>query len=465
MSDLVTRRSVLGSTALGIASAMLAACAPGGGAARPGVEGERELSGEVKWLVRASPAENKGQEEVFEPMIKQKHPKLKIERIVVQGADYIPKLNTMAAAGDPPEIWGFGGNYIDYWARGLPEDLTPYITRDKWNVDEYFQPGLMNIYKINGKYYGLSQLTTFGTLCFYNKKLLDEAGLKYPPVDWEDTTWTTDRFLEYALKLTKNPGTPDAVYGANWGPWMPHGGAYVFGGDAYLPEHYTEFIAQRTQLDSEASVAAHEYRQDLIWKHRVMPSPADIQAVAALGDIFKTSRVAMVVTGGWGFWVYSDITAFKWGAAAIPRAKANKNPNYNDFWIMGRQAKNKAGAWAVMRIITSEEATKAYSQLTGTPPTPRASLDAWLEKVSQWTGMTRDELRKVTTGAIEPKRSQESVDHLFLQFPRINTTYNQEADAIWLNKGPARQLIPDIKKRLDEVVLDIYNQFKGRLPK
>ena len=58
----------------------------------------------------------------------------------------------------------------------------------------------MDIYKINNKYYGLSQLTTYGSVMVYNKDMFDTAGLKHPPVDWEVTPrgrpsacWSTPR--------------------------------------------------------------------------------------------------------------------------------------------------------------------------------------------------------------------------------------------------------------------------------
>ena len=64
-----------------------------------------------------------------------------------------------------------------------------------------------------GVSYGLPQLTTFGTLLFYNQPLFDQAGVKYPPVDWDDTSWTFDAMLDAAKRLTKNPGeTVDLEY-------------------------------------------------------------------------------------------------------------------------------------------------------------------------------------------------------------------------------------------------------------
>ena len=47
--------------------------------------------------------------------------------------------------------------------------------------------------------------------------------------------------------------------------------------------------------------------------------------MAQIGDIFKTGRVAMYWAGGNGYWLYSDITAFKWGVAPGPWRDAAMN--------------------------------------------------------------------------------------------------------------------------------------------
>src|SRR2546425_5633071 len=64
-------------------------------------------AGEINWLVRTDVNENKGQAEIFEPLLKQQLPNLKITRIVVPSAEYIPKINSMAAAQQSLEVWGF----------------------------------------------------------------------------------------------------------------------------------------------------------------------------------------------------------------------------------------------------------------------------------------------------------------------------------------------------------------------
>jgi multiple sugar transport system substrate-binding protein len=102
----------------------------------------------------------------------------------------------------------------------LLADLTPLIERDKWDTSDFI-PEVFAIYNVEGKQYGIPFLTT-GSYVYYNMKLFDEAGVPYPPSDWNDKSWTWDAFLETAKKLTKNPDDPStAVYGGVNGLWPP----------------------------------------------------------------------------------------------------------------------------------------------------------------------------------------------------------------------------------------------------
>jgi multiple sugar transport system substrate-binding protein len=287
-------------------------------------------------------------------------------------------------------------------------------------------------------------------------------------VKWDDASWNMDKLLEYSTKLTKNAGKPDATYGVNLALWSRMTSlAYLWGGDAWLPEHYSGTIAPKTNFNTPEVIESHQYQQDLIWKHKVHPDPGTLQAMAAMQDPFKTGKVGIALDGGWLFWTLSDIKDFKLGYAALPRQKSNKHINFDDFWIMGRWAQNKDAAWQVIRVITSVDAATKYSVQSGTPPTPRESLKPWLESVSKYADMSVEELTTLTTGAVDPKIAQESPDHLFLQHPKISDTYdNAVRDPIMNNQATAKDHISGKGvQTMDEVVKGIYDQFKDSLPK
>jgi multiple sugar transport system substrate-binding protein len=303
-------------------------------------------------------------------------------------------------------------------------------------------------------------LTTFGTLLFYNKPLFDQAGIKYPPVDWDDKSWTFDAMLDAARKLTKNPGEADAIYGIDYGPQVPNMPAWLFGGEAFLPEHWTEGIAPRTQLDSAESLEAHQFTQDLRWKYHVGPQ---LGKDSTDGISFTRGRYAMAIAGGWNFWSYTTIKDFKWAAAALPTKATNKNSNYNDQWELSAQCQNPDAAWAFIKNNTTPEVQRDYSKLTGTPPTQKSAMDVWYQR---YEGLIpRADLEKVTQGAIAPKRSQESPDHLFIEWSKLSKFYGDNVNTPLLrNQGTAKELIATAKPGYDTVAKDIYDTYKGKTP-
>ena len=321
------------------------------------------VSGKIIWLVRTDVVENKGEKQIWLPMFKAQYPQLNVDMVITSDANgaYNAKILTLAAAKQGMDLWGFGQNYMDFWARGMPQNLNSYITSDKWDVANYFLPGLSDIYKIHGNHYGLPQDTCYGSPMVYNKNLFDQAGVKAPPTSWDDTTWTMDQMLEYAQKFAKNAGTPDATYGVDIGLQKQTDLSFLWGDSSWMPDHYTNFIAPKSNFNNPANIAGHQFLHDLMYKHKVQPDPSAEQGLNQLGDSFHTGKVAMTMNGGWLYWTERDITAFKVGYAALPYAKADKAVNYDDQWIMARWSTNKDAVWKLMRVLCSVAGTSQYS--------------------------------------------------------------------------------------------------------
>jgi ABC-type glycerol-3-phosphate transport system substrate-binding protein len=212
-----------------------------------------------------------------------------------------------------------------------------------------------------------------------------------------------------------------------------------------------------TQLDSPASVAGHEFLQDLAWKYHVSQQLGKDPSTPG----FTNGRRAMIVGGGWNFWNYASIKDFKWGVAALPIFKNNKNVAYNDNWEMARDSKNKEAAWAFLAHVTSPDVQAQYSQLTGTPPTTKAAMDAWYKRYEQI--MPRADLEKLTQGAIDPKRSQESPDHLFVDWYRMDDYYSREIKTpILENRGKPGDVIARAKPGYDAIAKQTFDQLNGK---
>ncbi|MCL4544770.1 MAG: extracellular solute-binding protein, partial [Chloroflexi bacterium] len=134
----------------------------------------------ISLIIRSNPPENKWELQTVASFQKER-PNIKVELIIVPTAQINPKITTMVAAGTPPDIFSeFGAGFADVFARDLLLDLTPYFTADKFDLNR-FLPGIIDIYKRNGRLYHMPMVTNFGDMTVYNKDLFQAAGIKDLP--------------------------------------------------------------------------------------------------------------------------------------------------------------------------------------------------------------------------------------------------------------------------------------------
>jgi len=417
----------------------------------------------ITWLMRSNPVENKWQKEYVIPKFQEKYPNIKVNLIIVPYNQTDQKLLTMVAAGEPPDVfsqWGVSG-FGDYYVRGLLLDLTPYINRDKYNLGAFI-PRVVNIYKRSGKYYSVPQVTNYGVVVYYNKDLFAKAGLPYLPVDWQDKSWNWDKMLQYAKKLTRNYGEGvNAQYGIDTSQlqniWMA---AYLWGDDPFSPEHYKTGLAKSTRLDSPGVIEAVQAVADLIYKHKVAPTPATAQVLAQLGPLFGTGKIGMAFGLSTQAYTNYQNAPFKWGLAPMPWVKSNKVSWFNGTWFIAKDSKHPEEAWKLIKYLTSEEAARDMAKVTGFLVPLKSIVLDWYKLFEKPTGMKVSEVKMVTEGVL--KNGVENVNHLFVSWPEINDILTQELSQIWLGKVSAEEGLKAVKPKVDTVVYKIYQQFSSK---
>lgn len=159
-----------------------------------------------------------------------KHPEIKVEAEEAPWGDFVQQIVTRIAGDTAPDVW-FQENAIvlGYGARGVAEDLTPYIERDL--KEEEFVSELFSAETPDGKVFGVPHGINPIALA-YNKRLFKEADVPFPTDDW-----TFDDLIKAAQKLTQDTngdGKTD-IYGfdSGWGitqgwfPWIKAAGGKV----------------------------------------------------------------------------------------------------------------------------------------------------------------------------------------------------------------------------------------------
>jgi multiple sugar transport system substrate-binding protein len=452
-------------------SLVVASCTPaptGEGEQAAAEAGSEAAAGqrEIVWMVRTNPVENPWEQDVVIPAFEAAHPDINISLQIVDQDDIAVKREAMIAAGEPLHVWStnWGGDgFASDRNRGLIMDLTPLIERDDFDTS-VFIPEVLAIYQNEGKTYGLPFLTT-GSYVFYNMDLFDAAGIPYPTTDWEDQSWTWDAMLDLAKQLTQNYDDPtSAQYGWFQNRQNIEGPAMMFGQFPWPEDAYSVGFAEEITLNTPEIIDAYQKHHDLIHVEQVAPDDPSTQALTQLGGAFESGRVAMMQNGGWGWWIYSQVTpdvegGFCWGVAPNPWGTPDAETRaviYTDPWVItaGLEGQELEDAWTFVKFLVSEEQARAYMQATNTPPTQTVLQEEWFQ---QFSCMEPEAVAEVYQGAF--RHGLESSNHLLVRWDELNQTWNNALSAYFLDpEGQASEVLPALEEELNGVLQRIAEE-------
>ena len=198
------------------------------------------------------------------------HPNVTINYIPVpldSWGDYTQKIVTTMLGGEQVDVIWNAIEAVPLMAeRGVLRELDSFLESDP-DIQEFLDdanPKLLEGLRWNDQQY-LLPFAWNTTLIYYNKAVLEAAGLPEPPPDW---TW--DDFLEYATTITQDTdgdGNND-IWGFHHNAWLWHLGPWlVSNGSFFLNEDFSEPWYSRPE-----SIEALQFARDLIWEHGVGPS-------------------------------------------------------------------------------------------------------------------------------------------------------------------------------------------------
>ncbi|MCM3439320.1 ABC transporter substrate-binding protein [Metabacillus halosaccharovorans] len=285
------------------------------------------------------------------------HPNVTVKIEAAPYENYMTKLQTELAAGNPADIIQVGEqNFQRYMDKAILEDLTP-LAEGTFDFDSEIIPNVKELMQVDGKNPVMSVgAATIGV--YYNKKLFDEANLPYPQDGW---TW--EEFVELAEKLTIRDGDKFKQYGANLNlgkDWVEP--FIVSNGGSYLSEDGSTSVGY---LNSDATVEAFQKISDLYNVSKVAPNPAELVALKGI-DLFATGQVAMNVNGSWAQADLQKNPDIEFGVVSLPTMSTGEKASlmYTSGMGISTKSKQKEVAWEFLLELTSPEtdAGKMWAQ-------------------------------------------------------------------------------------------------------
>jgi multiple sugar transport system substrate-binding protein len=263
------------------------------------------------------------------------------------------KYLVQAASGTAPDLlWGDEHFVYNYAAKDVLLDLNPFMEQSGFNKDDY--DPLFQYYTYQGHQYGIALWSGCYAL-FYNKSLMDEAGVSTP-----SDQWTYDDLLAAAKAVTQDTngdGEPD-IWGfqceTGWAnPW----GATIWGfGGEYFNEDGTEFL-----LCEAPNYAGLQWYLDMIHVHKVAPTPETADALAGGGDPFALGVIGLKTGSPYNMPTYRKITEFEWDVVAMPNGpKGRYSALTTDSLSIYKESKAPDMTWAFIEELLNEDSAKIY---------------------------------------------------------------------------------------------------------
>jgi len=207
------------------------------------------------------------------------------------------KLLVQCATGVGPDLLDLKEPLFETMVRaGLLLDLTEPAKQYGFAPDKTF-PAIGPTLSVDGRQFRFPCNVNAQAVIF-NKAVFDDYQLPYPQQDW---TWDDFAELGRAIRETPSKSGRKHIPLVNWNSsflfadlLMAHGGRY-FSEDGLV-----------CLLDSPEAIAAFQHYHDLMFKHRVMPTPEQSAAMSGQGgwnsggiNWFASGEAAMIMIGRW----------------------------------------------------------------------------------------------------------------------------------------------------------------------
>ncbi|MFC8872364.1 ABC transporter substrate-binding protein [Streptomyces sp. NPDC057148] len=286
-----------------------------------------------------------------------------VEQQSVPASQVMTKALRMASSKSLPDIVQFDASEMPTFAdAGGLTDL-----RSLGLSTEDIPQGIVDFGSYQGTYYGAARSVNTLAL-FYNKDVLDEAGVEVP------TTWAELRQTAKELTQGKRYGLALSAGGAEDGVFQFLPFMWSNGGD-------------ETDLDGPQVVEALDYWKGLLGDGSLSKSTVN-WTQADVNDQFMAGNAAMMINGPWQVETLNSDKSLHWGIAPIPVPEAGADsvgPLGGAVLTVpdtGDEAREKT-AGKIVACLSSEQEQLTYALNSWMVPANAKAAAVWREKVPE----------------------------------------------------------------------------------
>ena len=263
------------------------------------------------------------------------------------GGGYSDKINASVMAGGLPDVLTVDGpNVAAYAANNIIQPLAELTEEER---GEYL-PSIIEQGTYDGKLYALGVMESSVGL-YYNKDILEEAGIQVPDADHP---WTWTEFLDileglkplmeekdgYPLDMTFPVGESSIYY---YAPFVWSGGGELVSGDGLSVDGY---------FNADATAKAMEFFRTVVEREYMSEAPID--------KLFESGNYTP--TGSWAFAASADTENIE-GATELVKWMSGTESGIR-IWELAKSFPSTYEAFANIEVFQSDENYSAlYEQL------------------------------------------------------------------------------------------------------
>ena len=373
----------------------------------------------------AQSAENETLMNVLIPAFEAENPGIKVNAVSHEWAELHDKVLVSAQSNSLPDVARCDIAWLPEFQKigiltALDEEMADFAETSAQLLDS-----AMSTTVVGGHNYALA-LNTNSKIVFYNKAMLDAAGVEVPT--------TMDQWIEAITKLSGENANGQQVWGWNepaLAGWNICPFIWSFGG-ALTNEDQTVATGY---INGPQTVKAVETFAELVKANAIIGfNSGDIP----MTDGFGTYRYAMMLEGPWKSaelaGAYPDVT---YGTAPIPAGEGGSISVLGGEDIAMFNTANKDAAWKFMKFMTGEFAETEMAKC-GQIPVNKAALESETVKaadyapfieaiqtakarptVAAWSEMDNGLTVAMTAVVSGEKTAQEAMDELAAEWDEL----------------------------------------------